>query len=791
MATIPETDFESKHKEILNLISFRQGDISLFDFHDKIQNLSKFEELKENEIPTIISTVTTKQFLRKRMKQIKIEVHQSATKIVLSILWSCNYKNEFEEFLKNPTLQNFEKTFSDFIPKVQKIKESLMENSKKKSFDTILNSLNRKFSLLMSSSALKNPNEQRNTWISKIIDFYNFEFDAFELKRIDQLRTRRNTLPKLANERIIGFLTKQKSLNHYYLKNNKLSIFIPFARALIQKIDVKKFDLNEICSDINDFLINIHFMINENDPKNLKQKTEKFLSLETENSLFMGQAIQPIDRSRLLDLPFRAHIGPQQVFGIPAEVALNSGNYWDVARNICMLRNKNCWKDMKYPDFIVNNIKLDNNELSLMSLGAMIALGAEIFDSEITRFIKINRNTEKSKDFDINLRRNSESCFEIDPPNFEITDNLIRSMAEILKKVDLRTTNTSVSIQNCIILSFVTKLFQISKDKQNLAMYFIQLKPLVDIAQNVDVPNYSNTTFCYLIRQQLKKSKIEKENDDRFIPLTHFSKCDNKIISGHDSTTSFFVHTKQISNLNGISFKFDSLKNSLKYIGFISEDWDSVFLSFLDRNIYSDRGYVPYKESISEIVLSVEGSCLKFGNVKIETEETKKRWIFVITNFDDSIINYQFIDKITKSNNSVSLLKQHNFDLTAIFPKICLGMQANIQRHSDIIVSEILSDYKYKIKGIDDESNSSVEYEVSANQINKQNTSFETVMINSEMFHQIGHKKDLENKLIETCNFYSYSLLNSISEYFGQQNLDKLLLSLSRLSDTSSYEEIE
>ncbi|KAI5533266.1 ubiquitin protein ligase protein, partial [Trichomonas vaginalis G3] len=267
----------------------------------------------------------------------------------------------------------------------------------------------------------------------------------------------------------------------------------------------------------------------------------------------------------------------------------------------------------------------------------MIGLGAEIFDSEITRYIIDQGKIVGACNYNNTIQRNAESSFKLPPPKFEVTEKLKDTMKDIVHLIDLDTKDYYIAIQNCIILSFMTKVFENYPNKVELVDWSKTLKKLVSQTYQIQgIPNFSNSQFSFLIRQKLKRfTAIDKEvgipNNDRFIPLTEYTSSNEEAIAGSPSTETFFVYTKQLENYEKIKFKLSKQTNTLKYIGFITDDWDTVFLSLFDMNIYSDKGFTKYTGSQSKVVLSIVDNYLLFGDVKVDSHALKKRWVFMIT----------------------------------------------------------------------------------------------------------------------------------------------------------------
>ncbi|EAY19124.1 hypothetical protein TVAG_190180 [Trichomonas vaginalis G3] len=510
----------------------------------------------------------------------------------------------------------------------------------------------------------------------------------------------------------------------------------------------------------------------------------------------------PVECNESLPIPGKDE--ENYLFKLAYARATFTDSNWQVSENICKIRTE-------HKDKILEKIEANDDEN--VSLGAMIALGAEIFDSEVTRYIKIKGKTELANNHDVDVQRNSQACFQIDPPKFNVTAKLTAKMIEFIDKVDLDIQATpsqkpadnsqkpldtpqkiaEKAIKNCIILSFLSKLFDAVSDKNKFAEKFPKMKEICKKFKDTVVPNYTNSKYSYFIRQQLKRVCEKNGIKDKFIPLTHCGECKDSMFNGSPDTSSFFVHTKMIDVNNAIEISFTDMKTQLKYIGFISENWDCTFLSLLDRNIYMDKKFVPYTGSLSNITLWMDNNYLCFGNVKIDSGETKKRWAFVITVCDDSLVEYKFVQpRSTSLKANAPPTKQHRFDLNMIFPKVCLGMQVKIENHSDVNISRLEANYGYTITGCNFENRSTETYIVPANQITTQYTPFDTVMICAEIENRIGDPTQLLNDLLQTCKNYSISLIKTMLPYYLPEiNSEMALNMITKLSDTSSKQELD
>ncbi|EAX81239.1 hypothetical protein TVAG_516120, partial [Trichomonas vaginalis G3] len=346
----------------------------------------------------------------------------------------------------------------------------------------------------------------------------------------------------------------------------------------------------------------------------------------------------------------------------------------------------------------------------------------------------------------------------------------------------------------------MTKVFENYPNKVELVDWSKTLKKLVSQTYQIQgIPNFSNSQFSFLIRQKLKRfTAIDKEvgipNNDRFIPLTEYTSSNEEAIAGSPSTETFFVYTKQLENYEKIKFKLSKQTNTLKYIGFITDDWDTVFLSLFDMNIYSDKGFTKYTGSQSKVVLSIVDNYLLFGDVKVDSHALKKRWVFMITVCDNSPIKYKISKKLIRTAikpASVSQMEPHNFDVQAIFPIICLGKQVDLRDHSNMIVSEILDGHRFRIEGTNNSSNAYVQYDVSAFQFNVHYTPFDTLMNNAELSYRIGNRTDILRDLLSTCKSYSQSILKGLYKYYAAKiNSEMAIPRIAKLTETSSNSEV-
>lgn len=791
----PKTLFETQFEKILLLKDFN------FESNEKISQIR--QSLEDIFYSNNFSTPVIDKFISitTRVKINSSEVKKVLAKLVATFIWSAGY---FEEFIKYRD-SGYDKVNAD-----QKIKDlgrkigsfatelgSQLQRAKKENsfsnFNQMVENFEAKTRIIFSRKYVEtNDDKAKQERVDLLFEFFKLNVELSEFQEAQKNRSLRITLPQHSAELLNGFFEIEDGNDMLYEK------FPSLYRAFIQMIDFASNELKESIFEtalgINDPCINLHLVQFFNDSEHLTQISDQLKECDVLEIKLMKDMLLAINpkRKSAVNIPISANPSIKEITTCPSLSSyIPNSNIHLVATYINQIRK---WNVNKILELINNNGKeLKEKGVSDESLTAMIALGAEIFTSAITRFVMVNGEKTPIAKASLNDQRNSKAVFEQEIPNIPINKELIETVKNLLSiSVDLDTNDCEAAVKNCIIISFLCRLFDLSSNKQTFSKNFLTEMTKIKVkVTNVNAPNLTNAKYCQLIRNSVSMTLIKEKVDERFIALTHCSNLELQAnqISGSEFGVSFFVYTKPVENLDGMKFKLSGLDNILKYVGFVGEDWNPIFLSMFDKNIYTEKEYTHYNGSCCDFTISCNEKYLDFGNTRIDCGEFKKRWFFIITIADPSIIQYELI-KAKGEKKQVAQMIPHDFDIKAIFPRICLGKNVSLPGFCDVYVLALETDYRYKIHAIHGEKNSYDEFTVSDHQLKAQTTPFDTVIQTASLAYKVGNPEVLKQQHLDICKKYSVSLLNTLMVYYSDELIiDTAINMLAKLTVSSSKED--
>ncbi|EAX97449.1 hypothetical protein TVAG_226930 [Trichomonas vaginalis G3] len=436
----------------------------------------------------------------------------------------------------------------------------------------------------------------------------------------------------------------------------------------------------------------------------------------------------------------------------------------------------------KYVDKIRSDPKLIQNcidsinDLDSTSLGAMICLGAEIFDTAVTSFCKVNNDIiQISK---LNQRQNYKPSFRIDKPKFDISDQLLNGLQTITNKMDLLTNEPLSLLQNMIICSFISYIDSSGKRQNDIRQKIQNLyRNVVDINSAKDVTMAPDEMFRKI--REMKRLLNVKSSVVKFIPI-------NISLASRTNKSSVFSIFPTLIQPNK-AFKFVlKPKNTLKYIGLIDINYNVCFLSVFNKYIFLKNKYFKFIGDSFNFTLSFNKSKAYFNDVEVQTDLFDPCFVFHLTVADDNSVNYQIVD-FNQTKFVKPKLFDHNFDLSVLFPKKCLGMNVKIDGYDNAFISDIKSDNLYEVTA---SSNSKIDIlNLSCYKLMPQDTDLEDILTRSSFATKIGfNAEENRNQFIDLAKSASLSLLKPIVSKNLSDVLVPQLIRLDLNTDINSQE---
>ncbi|EAX94675.1 hypothetical protein TVAG_335110 [Trichomonas vaginalis G3] len=797
------SEFERQNQSLLNLL-FRKNkeDDFIYEMRGKMKFFVKEVDTKEKEkllnshqINLVLATENkfTKKLFSKEDKRLATasrminnnnDYFKSILQILVSIFYSCDYLKEFNELLEKEKIDPlkmpewFEAINTKFQSLFTNIRKSIQDEANgRQENDGVLSQISYKYKFLMESQLDSRNREER---MEDIFAIYSLDFKKSDLMNVEEANRKRKELKNEISQYVKKFMSK------FTNKNLSAAIY----RSFIQLFDlehhrdlVDTFDSKMVA--LNDTAYTLHMIPFTSKLENV---AEQFLNARSDfirNVTLIIYAIFGRTNYVMRNVTLLMEGNENEYYSNIYDTATTSQGY-----NFLMPKIINSLRQKKDAKFFLQKVtpELDQNTIS-----AFILLGAEIFDSDITRYVLVGDNcvsVNNSKLTDAQKKSNP-SCFMISPPNFEVDQKLTKSLVEIIQKMDFNIKDITTAIKNCIVMSFFSKVMKNVKNPQEFALNFPQISRVSKEINSTKIPAYSSNVFCHKIRQLMMFSEIKESKKDTLICLSQNTSA-NRIIKGSVYTSSFFVYTKVVGPSFAVKFNFDKFTNQLKYLGFIDEDWNCCFLSFLDKRIYMDKKSYPFNDNMTKLTLTGVDNFVQFNDMKIDFGTDKNKWIFLITVCDNSKIKYTVEKAVINPKVTTEKPQEHQFDVKKIFPDICIGMSVKLEGFYDAFVRDFHSNY-FIVDAIDEEIDA---YQSAIpcryNQIEQKQTDFESIINIASKTYEICDINQNKEKLLNIIRQYTFSIMKTFMNHFDPSNFIIFTIeSLAKLTDDAPQKQID
>lgn len=800
MEPISETEFETENPELMKMIQEKntlEGNLSseALNIHDDLLKLCRVKTFEKDSIQwNLTLCLLPKQFRNKPRRGVNPKYEKLIFKILIAILWSANYMDELKAICSqqiNPlsppaVIEELSKN-QDFKTLINNVRQGLQPLNPLKVDPKEIPQMIKQICTIIMDKTIEKNKDKRKEKIDFIINCFNINLLKEDILHAKWLNAKRIELPKIS----LDYLNK--FFDYDELKQNFISLY----RAFIQIYNPN--DENFLMTAANnakriddDGVIQLHRIQMVNDNTSLKYIGKMLYKMESSCYLFkrvcgVTFALSPVSTRELEQVKTYTMVPTMtEMLNTTSKTSMSGGYYHLIPLYVNKLRRE--LSTAQILDLI------DPNKELQPALTAMILFGAEIYDSLVTRFIAVNNRNISSNDknMTMEMRKSYPAVFEVPAPKIPFSKDLAEKLGAFVDKyLNMNTNDRKQAITNCIIVSFVSRVFNVCDNPTELSLHFRKFMDMYDVVTKANVPALTNNQFSYNIRELVYIRKADN-NHHQFICLTHNADniANKKIIFGSPDTASFFAYTNAIQPQKGIRFEIKCISNAIKYIGFIDKDWNPIFISLLDKNIYMEGKRVPYTGSITDISLvNFNDKLLYFGPMCIDTGEKKKRWIFVITVCDDNIINY---DEFTSRDIllPVDNYIPHDMDLKSIFPKVMLGMPVSLEGFYDGIIADF-SENGYMCLAIHAENDSIMELPVFENMVEPEHAEFESVLLRAAARYKIGSRKETNQKILNLCRDYSISMIKQFLVHFNGSNFIAFISdNISKLTDQASEEDL-
>lgn len=402
----------------------------------------------------------------------------------------------------------------------------------------------------------------------------------------------------------------------------------------------------------------------------------------------------------------------------------------------------------KYVNIIRTDPQLCNQSLEKITrvvsdecLGAMVVHGAEIFDSSIT----LNKT-------------NGQPRFQNPPPNTKANERLISDLSNILEQINFDSDDAKLMIKAVVTASFLLHLYQSADNKDNLRL---GLSCITNIHQKITQAKQSGQQLEQILARigALKQHIDSKSNGNGFIPLnTPISTQRNpaKYFEGSKSASSFFIYSSPITPDQCFKFTIKHIENSVKYIGLIDQEKKFVCLSIFNKTIFTTDKFAQFEGNCFDFSLMFKDDKAYFGDSYVDCQLYEPVYVFALTVADESSINYTIEEPENVQYKKLNLF-EHNFDLSVLFPKVCIGLDIEIPGYSEVVVSNMTNDSNYKVTG--KLGTEDVELTLTSFQIQPKETSLASIINRASIATHLGVNTQPLNELIDISKNHALSML--------------------------------